>query len=354
METILNQLQTLSQKSKLNKTDAVNISDMLMQIYEKNNDITTICDWLMQFQLEATNMFFAENYSKIYANNELDNIINTLMSLDSFKKNTRDCSVNRAVVIINICLEKENYSAIVEVLFTKMLEFVINKNRIKSSFITSFNKKIINNTDYNFLKLNFKDESKSYLFLLIRHLNLEGHLDINSPEFINSNYSKEYLSKKDELIETINSTPSATKTPAKNTRKSVDTDELAESIKNLQLITEKISQSLNEDYGTISNLKEKVSKQDQIIEKNTNDLLLEQEKSNELSLKLKQSFQMDESTANQNLITLKTDISNGLKFEYDTFYENIDCECDEDNFEAYKSTIIRIFRTLKRLGITFE
>lgn len=347
MQDILNQLETFSKKPKINKTDAKDISDLLIQIYQTNNETLKISEWLMKFQLEATQMFFLENYSTLNGN-DLDALIKDLISLDLFKKNTRDCSVNRAIVIVNICFENNNYSDTVGDLFVKMIELVVKKNAIKSSFLTSFNKKIIDNTDYNFLKLNFKQDDKPLVFLLIHHLSTEGFFDINSQEFLSSNIYDEYITKKDELIQTIKSTP------AKTTKKSVDTNELAESIKNLQLITDKLSQSLNEDFGTISNLKSKVSEQDLIIEKNTQDLIDEKNRTDELTKKLELSFQMDKSTADQDLLTLKTDISNGLKFEYDTFNENIDCECDDDNFEAYKGTITRIFRTLKRLGITFE
>lgn len=70
-----------------------------------------------------------------------------------------------------------------------------------------------------------------------------------------------------------------------------------------------------------------------------------------LKEKLDISFKMDSSTETLNMITLKKDIASGLEFEFKSFNESLEDEYNEDNFEAYRWTISRMFRTLTRLGV---
>jgi len=71
----------------------------------------------------------------------------------------------------------------------------------------------------------------------------------------------------------------------------------------------------------------------------------------ELTERLRASLHMDRVASSQEASTLRTDISEALKIEYADFNSSIDDDYDEDLFEAYRSTIARIFKLLRRFGI---
>lgn len=74
----------------------------------------------------------------------------------------------------------------------------------------------------------------------------------------------------------------------------------------------------------------------------------------DLEERVKNAYQMDEIVVNQQLLTLKSDISEDLQLEYEEYRESLGNLCNEDEFAAYRATIKRIFRTLKRHGIEFK
>jgi len=74
----------------------------------------------------------------------------------------------------------------------------------------------------------------------------------------------------------------------------------------------------------------------------------------DLTERLRTSLQMDEISKSQELITLKNDISEALKLDYADFAKSKESPYSEDLFEAYRSTLARIFKLLKRFGVTCQ
>gem|GEM_PF-1400521 len=74
----------------------------------------------------------------------------------------------------------------------------------------------------------------------------------------------------------------------------------------------------------------------------------------DLTERLRISLQMDDISKNQELITLKSDISDALKLDYADFAKSKENPYSEDLFEAYRSTLTRIFKLLKRFGISCQ
>ncbi len=72
-----------------------------------------------------------------------------------------------------------------------------------------------------------------------------------------------------------------------------------------------------------------------------------------LNERLEQSFKMDALRENTELETLKKNVSDSLKEEYDE-YQRSDHSFNEDNFAANRASLIRIFKILKRFGFSFE
>ena len=73
-----------------------------------------------------------------------------------------------------------------------------------------------------------------------------------------------------------------------------------------------------------------------------------------LTERLRTSLQMDDISKNQEMITLKNDISEALKLDYADFLKSKDNMYNQDLFDAYRSTLSRIFKLLKRYGISCQ
>ena len=74
----------------------------------------------------------------------------------------------------------------------------------------------------------------------------------------------------------------------------------------------------------------------------------------DLTGRLRSSLNMDEISKNQELATLKNDISEALKLDYSDFIGTKESEYSSDLFDVYRSTLTRVFKLLKRFGITCE
>ena len=74
----------------------------------------------------------------------------------------------------------------------------------------------------------------------------------------------------------------------------------------------------------------------------------------DLKERLRSSLSMDEISKNQEITTLKNDISEALKLDYSDFIGTKESEYNPDLFDVYRSTLTRMFKLLKRFGITCE
>jgi hypothetical protein len=84
------------------------------------------------------------------------------------------------------------------------------------------------------------------------------------------------------------------------------------------------------------------------------DIAVAQGKVDDLAGRLAKTLQLDASANNQELATLRTDLSKALKLEHQDFQEARDKAFSDDQYEAFKASLTRIFKTLKRFNITFE
>ena len=90
------------------------------------------------------------------------------------------------------------------------------------------------------------------------------------------------------------------------------------------------------------------------VKKSEEVLSATQSQIDDLTNRLRTSLSMDEISKNQELTTLKNDISEALKLDYSDFIGTKSSEYSQDLFEAYRSTLTRIFKLLKRFGINCE
>jgi len=77
-------------------------------------------------------------------------------------------------------------------------------------------------------------------------------------------------------------------------------------------------------------------------------------KNEDLTERLRTALQMDGISKSQELTTLKNDVSEALKLEYADYTKSRERPCGEDLFEAYRAMLSRIFKVLRRYGISCE
>jgi len=74
----------------------------------------------------------------------------------------------------------------------------------------------------------------------------------------------------------------------------------------------------------------------------------------DLTERLRTALKMDGIAKNQELATLKNDVSEALKLEYANYTKSKERAYNEDLFEAYRAMLSRVFRVLRRHGISCE
>jgi len=70
-----------------------------------------------------------------------------------------------------------------------------------------------------------------------------------------------------------------------------------------------------------------------------------------LGEQLDAAMQGDGISQNQTLITLKTELANSLKSEYENYLSDRDLDYNPDTYESFRGSLTRIFRALKRFEI---
>ena len=161
----------------------------------------------------------------------------------------------------------------------------------------------------------------------------------------------------------------------KGSEKLIEIDYARELLEILQSANQEVSKLLNNVFiknHTIGNLQDKLyvrfqeinQLKEEIENKNTSlsslnntidslkkDLDKKEEEIKDLRGRLKLSFDADEVSKNQELMTLKNDIALSVKLQYADFNEQKNENCNEDNYEALKVILNQVFRILKRYGI---
>lgn len=84
-----------------------------------------------------------------------------------------------------------------------------------------------------------------------------------------------------------------------------------------------------------------------------NNLATAEDKIKDLDSRLERMVKLNEVTSEQKVIDLRNSISKKLQLEYNDFQESLDAPCNEDEFEAYRLSITKIFKALSKLGVDF-
>jgi hypothetical protein len=117
---------------------------------------------------------------------------------------------------------------------------------------------------------------------------------------------------------------------------------------------ESLANSLNIKETELGVLRNNVAQKERQNESLISEIAEMKKKNDDMTERLRTALQMDGISKSQELTTLKNDISEALKLEYADYTKSRERPCDEDLFEAYRATLSRIFKVLRRFGISCE
>ena len=406
MQDTLLELENLKKKeSKIGQQDAKDAANLIMNIYKDTKDISLLVNTLVDFHYSVSKCFFTKFYSLFNEEDTLQAVVNELIKIQKSKKSNSTRIINNAFSMIGIYVNQNSKLPSVTKIFNYLLFLTEKENGFSKQTLEKFNRQVISCCKNDFLNIDIamlKDIERKRIYRFIIALSDAQMLSLEDKQVVEwiekngftlpktvpikmvpiSDGIQEVLkndSKKKDIVsepQKANESKKENKKENNKENKPSDTEiNLMNTLTKAQNVAESISKVLNEDLGTINQLKSQINAKDKELtiltdnlkkqgEKilNLNSLITKKErmlqedstKIQDLTERLKSSLQMDSVSNNQKLITLKKDIANNLQLEYEDFQESLSSKYSEDEFEANRATLSRIFRTLKRLSIEFE
>ena len=396
MDAINMKLEELLPKgSKIGNQQAKDASNLLFALYDATHNADQLADYLMKFHLSVCRNFFEGSVSHI-PENDIDAIIAALINNSRFKENKSDCALYRGFIIIGITLNTERSYESTVLLLNRLLMIAEKPEGFSPRSLEIFKERAYVDCGVKIFLIDttpWKEfERRRFQRFLITFINSET-FDANIPEVIawvestgarlprdTSSFS-ETKYKKESVIDVNPKERNLKISETAHAEKPISSpslgpaNELLKTIKAANQEALDLLVTLTERHGTITTLKQSLTEKEEEIVRLRSDvkdrenqvaslcftvsqkdnLLREQQTiTKDLSDRLKASFQMDDISRSQELITLKKDIAEALRLEYEDFNESKNNSCDDDIFEAYKASLTRIFRTLKRFGISLD
>lgn len=359
-------------------------SAKLWEVYCKTNDMKLLCENLYSEYREIAGDFTTEYYFSFTENHRRE-FVNVLSSIK--------INMEKFPIITNIAAAIINIQTTDECLH-QLLKNIILTAKSKSTFpkykCKSLNTYLLAKTDVNILTIDYSSWSrkelekfKEFLLETYRQLGTKFKCKDQLEKWLEK-YNFTQLSFVEEKAPPTKKTPATKKTAvapvvAINEFKDLFEKMFDNKINGLMAeiaTTKNELQKFNQSIFAKNDLLELYAEKLQVKEQELfaiKKMLMEQEKViaelqvakskvnkndnqykaeiEDLKSRLKASFQADDITKKQDLITLKKNIGAALKLRYDKFNENQDAVCNEDNYEVLRASIHQIFRVLKRYGI---
>lgn len=381
MEEMRKTLQELKEKgSKIGINDTDKAAKIIYDIYVKNNDKTELIESLLSFNYKIIGSFVAKYLVMIDEKEEILNLI-------FINKKYKEKITYLALSIITKCLNGVNTESIAiktllnictEITLTDKYNKIFGENMYKIMTESSYR---LLSCDFSNLSLN--ENKKIYrCFQECLHQNKDQYLT----EKVNI-WSGKYISETEEPNNVVVISEKKEDKKLNEVKNHLDKDKGKNIDENI-IAFEKLNKLLVDSNNEIDKLFNKVFIKNQTLIKLEEALNLKNNELNEkieenklnykrvleleyemnklkatmkekeeenidLRERLKLSFSADEISKNQEIVTLKNNISKSIRLQYDDFIENSSAECTEDNYEALKVIINQVFRALKKYGIEF-
>ncbi|MGH4050190.1 MAG: hypothetical protein ACREVX_02370 [Clostridium sp.] len=390
MENVIERINELEKKSKIGKADSLEVTKLIYQVYCSNKDYEILVNYLYDFNYKISGIFAGKYYLEINKE-ERNQIVQYFVKSERFSETQNLSLAFRGFAILTelICKDiKDNNIFIIINRLAKLAENSCMFNQTSCGIFLNF----LNETNGKIFDLDFSSLEDHEIKRLFRYTSATI-TDISIIPYGNkikgwaAKYSfglpKETTVTNVKPIEESSSTDKSWKvveTPKAKVEvtskaKSNEFDSAKELISTLKVANQEAQKLFDNIFNkniTIQTMQEKLNAKEkeiyllkvEIENKNISILSLNDEinKTKEKSLnteiklidlteRLKASFNADDVSKKQELITLKTDIATSVKLQYEDFNEHKNEICNEDNYEALKVTLNQVFRTLKKYGI---
>ncbi|MEE1125323.1 MAG: hypothetical protein U0L18_05225 [Acutalibacteraceae bacterium] len=382
MNTYTEKLEKLVSRAKTGKSAKNEAVSLIKKAFLENgnDDYTSVVKWLMKFHYRVCDVFF-ENYN--LTDEGAEKITSALLE-GGYSKANGNTFRTRGLQICGHFLKKNIDKAIIAKLALSLITSAKQKNNsFSDGFISEFKKYIIDTKQYESFRLLCdeldnsikKDRMKAFLVAVDKYQNQHKEVQNNTE---NTSEELKHVEQKTEKTTTPKiSTLKTTVAAQSDNREKTLLEQLNKTNQSLAEQVEKLV-SVNNIVATlkaatdanrvlisakdaeISRLKEELEKE----KLHTSALCLEKseltEKLNsqiakieDLEERLRSAMKMDGINKNQELESLKTQMSNTLKYEYIDFCST-EFVCTQDNFEAIYASLDRIFKILKRFDINLK
>jgi hypothetical protein len=368
MDALTRLEELLNRASKITDGQAKESATILLDLCNEAQDDVKTADCLMRFKSNVC-LFFFEEAVQLFEPEKIESLHATICTTEAYKKNANHAATTRGFIISAILVKHE--LSIARAILMRTIADVEKDGKFSDSVIGIFKQIVVEYCGG------------------IEPIMILGEKEWEKAD--NRNKFTRFMDAVKGSIVTIVSTgeisetlpPSANITaeepelPSPQTKDNATRlmSELLAMILSASKEASTLQQSLSGSNGTISLLRKDIASRDTKIEELStvvserdheitelqrrivdvqNTLHDKENYISDLSERLKTAMQMDNISQNQELLTLKTNLQNGLKVEYSDYLASKDGECNPDSYGAMLGSLARIFKTLRRFGIIID
>lgn len=409
MDTITQLDKLLKSASKITDVQAKEAARLLLSLFAETQDKSSIADYIMKFKPTVSLFFFEAAVKTLDSETQMQSIHSAICSSEAYKKNYNNVATSRGFVFAAVLI-KNGVNIARDVLMRTLVD-AEKDGRFSDSVISLFKKHVLDycgslqsilalgetpwdNSASRNRFFRFMDAVNSSTVKIISPAKTQEKsaatiappVEIPNEPAATSTIRPPVKTQNEPSAATAPVAPDVSAPLTKGEGQQVAgipasdaMEKLAEELLRLLSSASKeantLLQTLSDSNGTISLLRKEIVERDTRIAvlatnlREKDDAIADlrrklnesqqSERENEgqiadLSERLRNSLQMDSISQSQELITLKTNLQNGLKVEYADYLIGKESECSENNYGALIDNLARIFKTLRRFGITIE
>lgn len=377
MDAIVRLNELLGRASKISDGQAKEATELLLSFYSETGDKTIVADYLMKFKSTVCLSFFEGIVKTPDTESQIQSIHSAICSTEAYKKNANHAATSRGFIISAVLIKNE--INIARATLMRTITDVEKDGKFSDAVVSNFKQYVL---DYcgsleaikalgekawskqgdkgRFLRFMAAVDSSIVTIILPVKGRDDGRASHTPvvPESAALPVPKEKSAPvpmdsvaaelSAELIKTLSSASKEAATLLQSLSSTNGTISLLrKDIATRDLRIAELSAEINENKRAIADLHKKLNDSQQSVREGEAHVA-------DLSERLKNSLHMDSISQNQELITLRTNLQSSLKIEYADYLVSKEGECNPDTYGALIGSLARIFKTLRRYGITIE
>ncbi len=368
----------LNTKSKKKTVSAKKESYLILsKVFVETKNYNEIIDWCIKCHYSVCDMFFDKN---IVSFEDAEKFSSAIITNPVFQKKGNYNVLQRLIIVCSHFLKKgTNNTATINIIL-KAVSYGKTDNGYYTDLVTNFKKYIIDkkliNTFIDVVNIVDKEYDKKRLLGFIAYMEKENSANFSEKKIENKNEDKmpsnniekplkpsdtdtqNYVMKtENEEQILINQFKEYNEVLASQIKKLTETNSIISTLKTaIENSNTALALKENEIKRLHSELSE--SKEQATVFATENNGLKQELNNNKTEInnlheRLKSVFEIDNSIQNQEIETLKRNITDALRLEHNEF-KSSDNVCNEDNFQANYASLHRIFKILNRFGVNFD